>query len=145
MFKILPFLNGDLELVRCNDYYASLQILTCKCKNRQLTGESTDKTCQVAQLAASPRWIMNEINTAVVGIHHSNYKQVWAHEHVSNSQICDQEWMHLAKEEMSVVFIQQTKTNSLNVTQWCTLNSDIYWFVHHLQNSGNFRFWKWVQ
>jgi hypothetical protein len=61
---------------------------------------------------------MNKINTTVVGVHHSNYKQVWAHEHVSNSQICDQEWVHLAKEEMSVVCIQQTKMNSLNVTQW---------------------------
>jgi len=109
-------------VAQCLNHYAtpsptSLKILTCKCKNRQLTGEGTDKTCQMAQLAASPCWIMNEINTTVVGIHHSNYKQVWAHEHVSNSQICDQEWVHLTKEEMSVVFIQQTKTNSLNVTQ----------------------------
>lgn len=71
----------------------------------------------MAQLAASPHWIMNEINTTVVGIHHSNYEQIWAHKHVSNSQICDQERVHLAKEKMSVESIQQTKTNSLTVTQ----------------------------
>ena len=69
---------------------------------------------------------MNEIDTTVVGIHHSNYKQVWAHEHVSNSQICDQERVHLAKEEMSVVFIQQTKMNSLNVKQWF---SYLHWIL----------------
>jgi len=146
-FRILPFLSADLRLIRCKDYYASLKILTCKCKNRQLTGEGTDKTCQVAQLAASPRWIMNEVNTTVVGIHHSNYEQVRAHEQVSNSQICDQEWVHLAKQEMSVVFIQKTKMILWMLQNGSGIHNEFWYLLvcTLLKNSGNFKFWKWVQ
>jgi hypothetical protein len=31
-----------------SEYYARQMVLTCKRKHRQLTGEGTDKTCQMA-------------------------------------------------------------------------------------------------
>jgi hypothetical protein len=80
-----------------SEYYAWQTVLTRKCKHRELTGESTDKTCKMAQFTASPSGIMNEVYTTVASIHSSNYKQIWAHEHISNSQICDQEGVYLTK------------------------------------------------
>jgi hypothetical protein len=51
---------------------------------------------------------MDEVHTTVASVHPSNYKQVWSHEHVSNSQICDQERVHLQKNKyfFSIFFPQ---------------------------------------
>jgi hypothetical protein len=86
---------------------------------------------------------MYEVHTTVASIHSSNYKQIWAHEHISNSQICDQEGVYLTKNIYSKSLISKNILLQYYMqVKLSSLNSDIYIGLYFVAEQQKCRIFK---